>query len=68
MGRVVGGKGVQPLAGAEHLVVDLGVKAVQAVVLTAVVVDFHGEQALQPAVVPPVLQRPVGVVVAHQKA
>ena len=64
---VVGGQGKQPLAAAEHLVIDLGIEAVQAVVLAAVVVDLHGEQALQAAVIPPVLEGPVGVVVTHQK-
>ena len=64
---VVGGQGQQPLAAAEHLVVDLGIEAIQAVVLAAVVVDLHGEQPLQPAVIPPVLKGPVGVVVVDQK-
>ena len=34
----------------------------------AMVVNLHGEQTLQAAVIPPILQGPVGVVVAHQEA
>ena len=65
---VVGGHAEQPGPCPQHLVVGLGVVAVQAVQFAAVVVDLHGKDAAQVLVVVVVLQRPVGMVVTGQKA
>ena len=65
---VVGHQAAKALPGTQHLVVHLGVVAVEAVDLAAVVVNFHGEQPAQVFVIIQGLQRPIGVVVAAKKA
>ena len=64
---VVGGEAMHPVAGAQQLIIGLGCIAVQAVQLTAVVIDFKKVQIFQGDVVLIGLHTPPGMVIAAQE-
>ena len=65
---VVCGYAEKLLAASEHLIVGLGMVAVQTVHLTAVVIDFHAPHSLQLRILVTGLQGPVRMIVAAEKA
>ena len=65
---VVRGDTEKPLAASEHLVIGLGMIAIQTIHLTAMVVNFHAPHSLQLHVLIAGLQRPVRMIIAADKA
>ncbi len=58
----------QAVSLAQHLIIALRIKAVQTIMFTAIIIDFHSPEASQIFVIIIILQRPVGVVVTGKKA
>ena len=64
---IIGRHRINPLAGAQHFIIGLRVEAIQPVMLTAVVIDFHRPQPAQILIILIGLQRPVRMIIAAKE-